>query len=79
MQYLARVANMGSIIPRAAEVALDLGIKVLALVPCKGQESQWPLSSQKHYVALLWSIEDTDGKVEYVLHDTYNFGGLAHQ
>jgi uncharacterized phage-like protein YoqJ len=56
----------------AAEVALDLGIKVLALIPCKGQESQWPDSSKKQYAALLWRIEDAGGSVEFVSNISYD-------
>lgn len=55
----------------AVEVALDLGIKVLALVPCKGQESQWPASSQQHYAELLNKIEAAGGSIEYVSKEGY--------
>lgn len=37
----------------AAEVALDLGIHVVAAIPFEGQESNWPEESQRKYRALL--------------------------
>lgn len=55
----------------AAEVALDLGIKVLALIPCKGQECKWPLPSQKQYTELLERIIAAGGSVEYVSNEFY--------
>lgn len=36
-----------------AEEALDLDIRVIAAIPCKGQESRWPAHSQEHYHRLL--------------------------
>jgi uncharacterized phage-like protein YoqJ len=56
----------------AAEVALDLGIKVLALVPCKGQDCKWPFPSQKKYAELLERITIAGGSVEYVSKETYD-------
>lgn len=40
-----------------AEVALFLGLPVHAAVPFKGQESQWPESSQRRYRELLGQCE----------------------
>ena len=56
----------------AAEVALDLNIKVLGLVPCKGQEIKWPFASQVKYKELLNFIVDNGGSVEYVSNEFYN-------
>ena len=56
----------------AAEVALDLGIKVLALIPCKGQDCKWPTSSQKQYAELMDKITAAGGSIEYVSQDTYS-------
>ncbi len=37
----------------AAEAAISLGIKVIAAVPFKGQETVWPESSQRRYNDIL--------------------------
>ena len=37
----------------AVEVALELGLRVTAVVPCLWQESKWPPASQEHYQRLL--------------------------
>lgn len=55
----------------AAEVALELGIKVLALVPCIAQDAKWPPSSKKKYVELLQKIKAAGGEVEFVTNETY--------
>lgn len=55
----------------AAEVALDLGIKVLALVPCVSQEQKWPPESQVKYRKLLDRIVEAGGEVEFVTKTTY--------
>lgn len=36
-----------------AEVALDLGLKLVAAVPCKGQEKLWPKDAQRKYHEIL--------------------------
>lgn len=55
----------------AAEVALDLGIKVMALIPCQSQDCKWPLPSQKKYAELLERIIKAGGSVEYVSKESY--------
>jgi uncharacterized phage-like protein YoqJ len=55
----------------AVEVALELGIKVLALIPCLEQDSQWPPSSKKKYAELLDRIVKAGGSVEYVTKEPY--------
>jgi uncharacterized phage-like protein YoqJ len=50
----------------AAEVALKLGIKVLALIPCTGHELMWPTDTQNYYRYLLREIEKAHGTVQYV-------------
>lgn len=55
----------------AVEAALELNIKVLALIPCLGQESQWPIDSQQRYKSLLEQIVNTGGSVEYVSKELY--------
>lgn len=42
----------------AAEVAMDLNIKVRAAVPFKGQESTWPEESKQRYYKLLEKCHD---------------------
>lgn len=56
----------------AVEVALDLNIKVLALIPCKGQEIKWPYPAQVKYKELLNFIADNGGSVEYISNEFYN-------
>lgn len=56
----------------AAEVALELGIKVLALIPCAGQDSKWPPASQTKYAELLERIVQAGGSVEYVSTQSYH-------
>jgi uncharacterized phage-like protein YoqJ len=58
----------------AVEVALELNIKVLALVPCIAQDSKWPPSSRKRYCELLDEIVKAGGSVEYVTKNTYSPG-----
>lgn len=36
-----------------AEVGIELGIPVLAAIPCKGQSNVWPASSQRRYNKIL--------------------------
>jgi uncharacterized phage-like protein YoqJ len=55
----------------AVEVALELGIKVLALIPCLGQDSQWPPAARKKYAQLLTAIVEAGGSVEYVTNEPY--------
>ena len=49
-----------------AIAALKLDIPVMAAVPFKGQESKWPLISQKRYRLILEKIKDNDGHVVIV-------------
>lgn len=42
----------------AAGIAIAKGIPFIAAVPLRGQESQWPLNSQKKYFDLLARAED---------------------
>lgn len=56
----------------AAEVALEMGIKVLALIPCLGQDCKWPTDSQTRYKELLKKITDAGGKIEYVSDQVYH-------
>jgi uncharacterized phage-like protein YoqJ len=37
----------------AAEVALEMGVKVIAVIPCKDQECVWPQSAQLQYTNIL--------------------------
>ena len=37
----------------AAEVAFELGIKVIALIPCSNQECVWPAAAQQRYKDIL--------------------------
>jgi len=55
----------------AAEVALEMGIKVLALIPCAGQDAMWPEESKKKYAELLARIAQANGSVEYVSTQSY--------
>jgi uncharacterized phage-like protein YoqJ len=55
----------------AVEVALRLGIKVLALLPCEGQESPWPQIAQAYYWNLLDRIKTAGGQVTYVTFGPY--------
>ena len=40
--------------------SIDLGIPVIAAIPCDGQESIWPQNSQDHYH---WILAQTDEQV----------------
>jgi uncharacterized phage-like protein YoqJ len=55
----------------AAEVALEMGIKVVALVPCLAQDSKWPPESRTKYVELLEKIKAAGGTIEYITKETY--------
>ncbi len=50
----------------AVEVALNIGIKVIAMIPCVGQESRWPISAQNYYARLLERIDMAHGQITYV-------------
>jgi len=58
----------------AVEVALNLGIKVKALIPCINQEKLWPFLSQARYYNLLTMIEEHKGSVIYVSQEEYQKG-----
>lgn len=56
----------------AVEVALELGIKVIALVPCLAQDSKWPPASRIKYIDLLDKITQANGTIEYVTKEPYS-------
>lgn len=56
----------------AVEIALELGIKVVGLVPCLGQESQWPPRARDKYQEMLSNIILAGGTIEYVSDLPYN-------
>ena len=56
----------------AAEVAIELGIKVLALIPCLAQDYKWPPHSRISYIKLLTEIENSGGSIEYVTKEPYS-------
>lgn len=56
----------------AVEVALEMKIPILALIPCAGQEKIWPANSQDKYQDLLLKIIQAGGSVEYVSDLPYN-------
>lgn len=56
----------------AAEVALELGIPVLGLIPCAGQECKWPQASQDYYNKLIERIIAAGGKIQYVSKEKYS-------
>jgi len=58
----------------AAETALDMGIKVTALIPCLNQEKIWPTLAREHYYVLLDRIRETDGHIIYVTVGDYTKG-----
>lgn len=57
----------------AAEVALNVGIKITALIPCKDQERLWPEESRLRYQQLLEKIA-LNGEVVYVSLEPYSEG-----
>lgn len=56
----------------AVEVALKLGIKVAALIPCLAQDSKWPTDSRIKYANLLDQITKAGGSLEYVTNEKYS-------
>jgi uncharacterized phage-like protein YoqJ len=56
----------------AVEMALDLEIKVLALIPCTNHDLMWPLHAQNKYRELLSRVEKSGGQVEYVSSGPYD-------
>jgi uncharacterized phage-like protein YoqJ len=56
----------------AVEIALELGIKVVALIPCLAQDSKWPPSSRTKYIELLDQIQSAGGTIEYVTKEPYS-------
>jgi|SRR5579864_837481 len=56
----------------ATGAALMLGIKVTALIPCKGQERVWPAHAQAVYWELLSRVEAGGGEVRYVSDKPYD-------
>ena len=61
----------------AAEVALEMGIKVIALIPCLAQDSKWPPSSRTKYLELLQQIEAAGGVIEYITKEPYSQGCMT--
>lgn len=61
----------------AVEVALELNIKVLALVPCMAQDSKWPPEARGKYCAMLDAIVNAGGSVEYVTKEPYSQGCMV--
>lgn len=55
----------------AVEVALELGIKVKAFIPCAGQEKLWPAKAQEEYHELLAQIVLAGGNVIQLSNDPY--------
>lgn len=55
-----------------AQAALDAGLRVVAAVPCRDQQSVWPLESQTRYLGLLRQCSE----VEYVHDGPYVRGCL---
>jgi len=58
----------------ATETALDLGIRVAAMIPCLNQEKLWPAISQAYYHALLDRIRKAEGHIIYVSLQNYEKG-----
>jgi uncharacterized phage-like protein YoqJ len=56
----------------AVEVALELGITVMALIPCLAQDSKWPPASRIKYINLLDKITENNGIIEYVTKEPYS-------
>jgi len=56
----------------AVEVALELGIKVMALIPCLAQDAKWPPISRQKYVDMLVLIQAAGGSIEYVTNEPYS-------
>jgi uncharacterized phage-like protein YoqJ len=61
----------------AVEVALELGIKVVALIPCLAQDCKWPPSSRTKYVDMLVLIQAAGGTIEYVTKEPYSSTCMA--
>lgn len=57
------------------EVALDLGVPVIAAVPFEGQESMWSRASQDHYHALLGRC----AQIEYICDPGYELWKMHHR
>lgn len=55
----------------AAEVALELNIPVLALIPCAGQDCKWPPNARYHYKDLLRKITRKGGLIMQLSNDPY--------
>ena len=56
----------------AVNVALKMGIKVTALIPCQGQDRLWPSFAQTQYRTLLRRVEVAGGEVRYVSDKPYD-------
>lgn len=61
--------------PWGAEAAMDAGLRVVAAVPCRDQQSVWPLESQTRYLRLLRQCSE----VEYVHDEPYVRGCLQER
>ncbi len=58
----------------AVEMALNLDIKVTAMLPCVNQGKLWPYTIQCHYHDLLEQIERRGGQVNFVSLEEYTVG-----
>lgn len=58
----------------AVEVALGMGIKVAAMIPCIDQQRLWPDLVQTRYANLLLSVREAGGFVFFVSLDKYSTG-----
>lgn len=56
----------------AVEVALAIGIKVTALIPCLDQDRLWPQPAQTHYQMLLGRIKNAGGEIQFVSSRPYD-------
>lgn len=50
----------------AARAGLDLNIRIIAAIPFRGQDRQWPEHSQKKYQSLLKEIISKGGEVKII-------------
>lgn len=62
----------------AVEVALGLGIRISALIPCLNQDKMWPVQARLHYQDLLEQIRKANGLIVYVSLQEY-WKGCMHR
>lgn len=58
----------------AAETALEMGIKVTAMIPCLNQDKMWPDLARTHYYGILDRIRFAQGHIIYVSLRDYEKG-----